>query len=293
MKETATKFSVTPRNLDLLGEFIDYNDPEMLPKIKKSLSENHLALVRNFSPCSEEQLLKFANLLGVPVQKHNKSGKLDAGKQLELSDYINKVNYQQNIEEEKRLPTQGAAMLKLHTGRAYSKIKPTYFCMLMENPGWTDYEIGNNGESLLVRWADVIKEYHEHYPATATNDLDILMTTKIAYNPWYINEEPDDSPLIKKIGENDYMVRAWENLMERAKELEIDDKNTYLEILERFYNVAHDCSKVIEYIMEQGMLIIIDNKRVAHGRRAFVSERIGSQGVPEVNPRKILAIGIH
>ncbi len=263
---------------------IDYNEPgDLVNRIKQSLATNYIAAIRNFHPLTAEALVQFAQLLGTPVQKHNTAGKLDPNHQPE---YVNKVNFTTNIEREKQLPTQGAAALTMHTARAYSKIKPSYFCMLMVDPGWTNEEPRNNGESMLVRWKDVVKEFYERYPNTAEDDLQLLESTPIAYNPWYITQPPDDKPVLQRLPGNDYVVRAWENIRPTSKQL--TGKNDYLQALERFFEVADTCSSMIEYIMEPGFLVVLDNKRVAHGRRGFVSERQGA-----INPRKMLTIGIH
>ncbi|MFL5739959.1 MAG: TauD/TfdA family dioxygenase, partial [Flavisolibacter sp.] len=193
---------------------------------------------------------------------------------------------------QQRLPTQGCSEILFHTARAFAKLRPVYFSMLMIDHGWVE-EPGNSGESRLVYWKDVIDEMYLRYPSEAQGDLEILSTTPISYSPSYAKDEPAELPIIINYQDEEKIeVRVWENILSTLTEIDILDKDKYLKSLERFYSVANSCSRAIEYIMSNNMLIILDNRKVAHARKPFQGQKKNGNGNVELNPRKILSTHI-
>ncbi len=282
------------RNVDQLGIPIDFrllsHEPATAAqRVLETLRNSHIATIVNFPP-DPDSYVSFARLIGTPMLKHSSTG---GGGSM---DYIGEVKFRPDIDEEKRMPTQGSEELTFHTARAYTTVRPRYFALLMADPGWRDQKPGLNGESLLVRWNDVMEEFVGEYPHTASSDLHRFMTTNIRYAPWYVKNGVANEPIMKLSSEGDVEVRYWENIVpimdELVKEVVIDDGDAYFETLQRFDYVANTCSKTIEYPMAKGQLTIMDNRRIAHARYPFLASRLNDRGEMEHNPRKIYSVHI-
>lgn len=285
----------TEKNIEFLGTPIDFaligHDAKVAAdRVELALSRNHIATVTNF-PSTQEDLFYFAQFLGTPMLKHSSMG---VGTQ--PSAFIGDVRLRPDIPAEKRLPTQKDVELTFHTAHAYSNNRPRYFAMLMADPGWRDQESGFNGESLLVRWKDVVTEYQNRYPITAETDLIRLMQTPISYAPWYAQRDVANSPIMSFLPEGDVELRYWESMFPIIEQLTnqgvIAEGDMYMDVLRRFDEITNSCGQIVEYPMQKGQLTIMDNRRVAHARRPFLPSKITPNGLVEYNPRQIYSIHI-
>ena len=211
-------------------------------------------------------------------------------------DYIGDVRFYSNIGQDTGLPTEGSDRIGFHTAGSYNTLRPGYFAMLMVNPGWRGKRLGDNGESLFVRWSDVIDEYQRRYPLSVAKDIECLMKTPVSYAPAFVKDDVASEPLLRVTGDKEFEVRYWDNILETIKIL--IDKNLipngkyFYEILARFDQVVHSCPASIEHQMERSELIILDNRKIAHGRQSFISFEKNPDAGTISNPRQLFTIHI-
>ncbi len=262
----------------------------LLAGTNTALASESLATIAHF-PSDAEALVAFARQLGAPMLRRGTAAAA-------ASSFVGDVRWRPDIEAAQRLPTQTASELSFHTARSFEVVRPRYFAMLMVDPGWIDGRPGTNGESLLVRWRDVIAEYHERYPDTADQDLGVLRRTRIAYRPWYLRDEPSHEPLLRDEGvDGDVEMRYWEDLLATLPEAlqtvtSGEDAEAFATVIGRFDAVLNSAHAVIEHQMQAGQLTLVDNRRVAHARRPFVPNRVRADGTVEHNPRRLLTVHI-
>lgn len=264
----------------------DHDQKEIIARAKICLEDTSILAINDFPP-DPSALLDFSYNFGKPLLKYTKG-------ETDVMDYVADIRLQPNISEDKRRPTQGNSEIKFHTAHSYIVVRPTYFALLMTDQGWLDQSKGNNGESLLIRWKDVIEEFKSRYPLTAEDDLQRLTTTSISYKPWYVEAEPANEPIMFYLPEGDIGVRYWEGISSTTEESveTINEGYIYLQALKRFDEVVNTCQKTIEYQMDKNQLIVIDNRRVAHARKPFTATKIDTQGNKKINPRQVFTIHV-
>jgi alpha-ketoglutarate-dependent taurine dioxygenase len=242
-----------------------------------------IAIVNDF-PSEPEALVEFGRRLGEPMIRRGTSP-------TQSSAYIGDVRFRPDIGTEQRLPTQTSAPLPLHTARSFEKSRPRYFLLLMVDPGWPATGDASGGESLFVRWQDVVEEFRSTFSATAEADLARLASTPIAYKPWYVKDEPAVEPLVSVV---DYSARYWENMLGTLDAAEIlsTDRAAFRESLERFDSVAQSCGGMIQTRLCAHQLAVLDNRKMAHGRAGFLASRCDSDGEIEHNPRRIWTVHV-
>jgi hypothetical protein len=157
-----------------------------------------MVAVRQFPP-DVEQLLRFVRRMGQPLARHGRSG-------TDPLDFIGDVRFRPDVEPGRRLVTQGSEELSFHTARAYTSPRPRYFAMLMLEPGWIDEAPGWRGESLLVRWSDVVAELATRHPEEADGDLALLRDIPVSYTPAFAPTAPVAEPLLVSSAGNDTVV---------------------------------------------------------------------------------------
>jgi hypothetical protein len=277
------------RNTDLIGTPLHYaaeNEQAVGDAAATRLREACIVAVRQFPP-DPQVLLRFVCRVGQPLPRHGRSG-------TDPLDFIGDVRFRPDVEPERRLVTQGNDELAFHTARAYTSPRPRYFAMLMAEPGWTDEAPGQCGESLLVRWTDVVAELASRHPEHLEDDLALLRDTPVSYTPSFAPTSPVNEPLMVSSSRIDTVVRYWEGMLDTVPAWigQIPAPDRYLAALRRFDAAANTCSRAIEYQMERSQLILIDNHRVAHARRPFIATRVDAAGLPHYNPRQILSVYI-
>lgn len=264
-------------------------DPETtVQEVKKVLSSRPWAVVNDF-PCHPDTLMAFAKLLGSPMLKHSYDGEI-----VDTMSSIGDIRFRPDMAAEKRMPTQGCEAIALHTAHAYSQTRPRYFAMLMADSGWRE-EAGQSGESLLLHWEDSLREYRKHFPDTAEGDIALLMNTPVPYAPWYVHETPTNEPLFRSGEDGNMQVRYWANIVSTVAGLMqsggMPHDEIFIEALRRFDGFVQGCAAVKEFRMEKGQLLVVDNRKAAHGRRSFVGIR-EQDGEHEVNSRQLFSVHI-
>lgn len=274
-------------NTDLIGApytHASLTDDQAFGDFQNQLDRACIAAVVGF-PSDPAQLVDFARRLGPPMRKH--SATTD-----EISAYVGDVRVRPDIDSANQLPTQGSEELSFHTARSYTVNRPRYFAMLMVNPGWLDAPVRHRGESLLVRWADVIAEHECEFASTYELDLRVLSQYRVRYKPSYVSDPAAFEPILSMTDGGWIAVRYWERMLLSCRELLAAEHDAFpfLDALERFDHTANSCERIIDYQMQANQLIVLRNQFVAHARRPFVASR--SNAEQQWNPRHLLSIHI-
>lgn len=262
--------------------------PDLVHTVRSALLTDSLVLVSNF-PAGRVELSEFSSQLGSLMPKYQKTSSNLA------EDFVGVVQIRPDISEQDRLSTEKGGELKPHTAKSWGLIRPHYFGLLMVDPGWTDMQPGLNGESILVRWQDVIKEMQRLHPQTFAEDYRLLTQTNVRFTATHLKDDIADMPIIFPIDSaEDLGVRYKENMVVVLSRLapEIPNGRRFLEAVLRFDQTARNCDLRWEFAMAPGDLYVIDNRRVGHARRDFVPFRLDSQGQTQYNPRLLYNIHI-
>ncbi|MBA3774276.1 MAG: TauD/TfdA family dioxygenase [Ramlibacter sp.] len=251
--------------------------------IRAQLLSGGIANIAGF-PLSKEQYFQLAALFGRPMRKHTAE---DGGG---TDEYIGVVRYEPPAEGDKQPPTKGASALPFHTARAYVRVRPSHFFMLMVNGG-APGPAGCRGESQLVRWDNLLQEFRQLHPEHAEADIKLLSTFPVSYKPDYVKEEASVDPLISSSPSGEITVRYWEYAFAKlAGSTDIQQRKggpQFLDALSRFDSVLTAPFCRYETVLTAGQLVVIDNRRIAHGRRGFSPIVSDASGRPTPNPREM------
>lgn len=198
-----------------------------------------------------------------------------------------------------RVQETGGA-LPPHSGRSFAQRRPLYLAMLMADPGWTDAEPGRNGESLIIRWGDVLIAMRERYPREWAEDRRLLAGVSAKFAASFLAEEPSGLPVLYLPGEprpvpvaEDVAVRLPQ-VVERLRHASGGTGNgggadgaRWFEAVRRLAVTASSPGVAHRYAMARGDVVILDNDRYGHGRCEVIATRGG-----EVNPRTLWSVNI-
>lgn len=185
-----------------------------------------------------------------------------------------------------------SANLPIHSARAWGHPRPKYFSMLMVNSGWTDGERWENGESIFVKWSNVLSEMKKQFPHQFMNDLNILMNTKFPFKPSVSKAQHSDLPLLYRIEnsiqEYDLGCRISLEIFKKLTELKDSLLNftDFSEAINRFYQIANSDDCIFVHQLNSADVILVDNNRIGHGRKGFRPFTI-KNNIKEVNPREV------
>jgi len=227
-----------------------------------------IAVLSGF-PTDPGALLEFGRQIGVPSPKPGYS-RGSSTTQNAAFEYVADVRYMREIPSSERRATQGNVEIRLHTARSFAVNRPRYFALLMAQPSVYG---GTSTYGLVDRVLEVLGKKS---PAAYSGYVSELSTTHV---PWTHRNSPAgdaaSTPLLSSIGTGRPQFRYWNGILETAAEHRMH--KTFIDALENFDNALHDEATLTEVHADRGDLVIIDNNRVAHGRRAFSTEHPGSQ----------------
>jgi alpha-ketoglutarate-dependent taurine dioxygenase len=241
---------------------------QALEAVCAALETFGLAILRGF-PTQPRALLDFAQLFGTPEPRH------PSAEPPSLEDpmsWVTRVYYRTDLPDGQERPyTQGAARLELHTARAAAFEQPRLFMMLMADPGRPD-DRPDHGQSRFARLDDAIRALAEsHGRARCAQILDVLENRPIStYEPY--PDVPRVDPILSTLPDGRRMLRYWEGIRDHAAAdaaRDPHDGDTLLRALLDFDDALD--AVTIETELASGDLVLLDNHRVAHGRRAFAA----------------------
>jgi hypothetical protein len=179
-----------------------------------------------------------------------------------------------------------------HSARAWSDPRPSYFAMLMVDPGWRRPSGEQSGHSLFVRWRDLFHRLARRDGLTFERHFSRLTGTSLRFGTDNVDEPVSDLPLCYELADMaddfDRGVRLKQRMQSKLWEIRdsIPNFEEYRLAVEYLVANANQDAHQIVFPLEAGDMIILDNDRVAHGRLPFVgAETIN--GKLALNPREI------
>lgn len=249
-----------------------------LDKLQNELDNEGIVLLKDFTT-SVTEFLNLSQMLGEVLPRSSVYAEKGNSKVLK---YVGHVKFADELPEEKRLPTQTNGPLPFHTARSFSRLRPKYFAMYMHNQGWIKTVEDLNGESLFIKFKDVLIDYKKYYPEEYKKDISLLRNTNILRKPWYVKEATNE-PIIQE-NEGVLNVRYWEGMVNSIEKMvnEINNGKEYLEVIKKFDYIMRTSKSAIEIQLNTNDVIIINNQNVAHARKGFLSKKEN-----KLNPREI------
>ncbi|WP_410670080.1 TauD/TfdA family dioxygenase [Amycolatopsis sp. cmx-4-68] len=264
--------------------------------VRASIAEHRLAYLRNF-PLEVDRYVGLLEQLGELCPNYAAGS---ANEAYRLHPAINVVRCRPVPPGETQRVQEKSGPLPMHSGRSFARRRPLHLAMLMADPGWVDGEAGDNGESLIVRWGDVLAELRHRFPDSAAEDLRLLTGTALSFPASHVDEEPSELPFVYVPGTprptpvlDDVAARLPQDLSRLRRAAEgIKDGERWFTAVERFVAVANDPQVQHRYTMAAGDVVIIDNDRYGHGRCNVLPTRTAPGGEVTVNPRAIWSVNI-
>ena len=233
--------------------------------------KNGVVIFEGF-PTDPEMLLRAGCLLGTPQHRYVWNP-LPAFS--EPMKWVTDVRFKPTIKgDEAQLFTHRCGDLRLHTARASFKAKPRdtprLFMMLMADPGSPSATVGA-GASRFSRLADAINCLKQTIDdeRKVVEILRILKTTPISTEDPYPHI-PVTAPIMSGGSREVMRFRYWEHILDHAR------STPAFHALSQFDEALTKAS--FEYSLRKGDLVLIDNHRVAHGRRGFDGWLVDSGG---------------
>lgn len=257
------------KNVDKITCIVHFNTyPEniLFKEVKHGL-ESDIAIVTGF-PDDNDAIIHFLQRFGSIMERRRNNF-------LNTTNLIGNVTFRSDIKKEERLPTQTADEICFHTARAFEKIRPDLFCMYMTNPGWTDEITYCNGESKLIKLSDILEELGCRFPHQYKDIIEVLLSTEVKYKPWYLDDEPLMGPLLYADANGNFSFRYWEDFASTLNNASLQDEQLSA-ILKLGFVIEHNDRK-IEFQLEKGDLLIVNNNTVAHARYPFKPSKINWQ----------------
>ena len=263
---------------------------------RESIAEHRLAFLRNFPP-TVDRYISLLEQLGELCPNYAAGTANDAYR---LHPAINIVRCRPVAPGETQRVQEKSGPLPMHTGRSFARRRPLHLAMLMVDPGWIDGPPGDNGESLIVRWGDVLAELRRRFPGQAAEDLRLLTGTALSFPASHLDEEPSELPFVYVPGTprhtpilDDVAARLPQDTSRLRRAAEgIKGGERWLAAVERFVAIANDPRVRRRYTMSAGDVVIIDNDRYGHGRCDVIPTRTAPGGAVTVNPRVIWSVNI-
>lgn len=272
-------------------DFCDFQFDALIRAASDRLRSYHCVAISNF-PLQVDQFISFLSKFGEPLSNYAAGEKLPA---YQLHPSINRVQYQDRATKDKRFHEMGGP-LYAHSARSWSRVRPSYFAMLMINPGWTDNEPGQNGESIMVPWKDVLESLESDNALQFSRDFNLLKETPIQFYANHVQEEISDLPVLYLLpdtkGKLDLGARLKVDLIQKLRESGTPPSEDYLAALGRFRAAADLPSNRAVYQMQPGDLVLIDNNRFGHGRLSVIPTRQDSTGNLTLNSRELWSTSI-
>ncbi|WP_369260914.1 TauD/TfdA family dioxygenase [Streptomyces sp. R35] len=261
-----------------------------------SVAEHRLAYLRNF-PLDVDQYIGLLAQLGELCPNYAAGSKKAA---YALHPAINTVRCRAPQSAGAERVQEKAGSLPIHSGRSFARRRPLHLAMLMADPGWQDFEPGHNGESLIVRWGDVLAEMRDRHPERWAEDLRLLTGYAMSFPASHLDEDASELPLLYVPGTarrtpvlDDYAARLPQDIGRLRKAAEsVKGGERWFEAVTRLKETANDPAVQHVYVMAAGDVVVIDNDRYGHGRQEVVAARTDAGGAQSVNPRTIWSVNI-
>lgn len=248
-----------------------------------------VCLVRGF-PTDPARFLEFLRGFGMPLDNYSSRSELADD---DPHPQINRVKFKPPGQYTRKSVHYSEGELRPHSARSWRTPRPAYFAMLMVEPGWRDTPAGQRGESLVLSWRHLFARLAERDGETFTRHFERLTGTPIRFAANNVREENSDLPLCYPLPDAadgyDVGVRLKQDITQKLPELagEIAEFDAYAAAVDYLVTNAADPAFQACFPMVSGDLLLIDNNRMAHGRRNIV----GTRG-DAINPRELWSVTV-
>ena len=265
--------------------FNEISSKQLFDTCKKMINKNQGVLINNF-PIDPLEYVRFLEQFGHICDNYGYDSDSPA---YSLNSKLNRVKYNSNSSNNFQ---EVSANLPVHSARAWGHPRPKYFSMLMVNSGWTDGEKWENGESIFVKWSNVLIEIKKQFPRRFMHDLKVLTNTVFPFKPSIAKAPHSNLPLLypleNSLHEYDLGCRISLEIFKKLTELK-DSLANYVDFsdaINRFYKIANSNDCIFVHQLKSGDVILIDNNRIGHGRKSFRPVSIKTE-LKEINPREV------
>jgi alpha-ketoglutarate-dependent taurine dioxygenase len=182
-------------------------------------------------------------------------------------------------------------VLGLHTAASTLAVTPNLHAMLMMHKGAeTSDPTVDNGQTVLARVDDAVRKLHADLgPEQAEETLRLLTTTAISTEHQFDYAQRDE-PVLYRGEDGSWQFRYWTYIVLLAQRAGLAGER--LEALSAFDAALNSPEVKFEVVLGAGDLIILNNRRVAHGRRPFPTEVMGDNGEMEFTQRRVYKIHV-
>ena len=226
-----------------------------------------------------------ATLLGAPQQRYPLR---DAPPPDDPLGWVTDVRFRGETVGSKKPFTHRASRLRLHTARAAAPVQPRLFMMLMAE---IDVAAGerDNGESQFARLDDAIARLQSELGAAAADVLLSTLSTRPISSGEPYPDEPKVEPILTRGDDRRWKFRYWETILQLAG---VDPPDEAVGVaLRRFDKVLNSRAVRMEVSLGKSELVLLDNDRVAHGRKSFPAWKMDAAG--NRRPSRRLLYNVH
>lgn len=269
------------RTLDYMGDESGLrSDDGFRAEVLRVLQTDGVVVVRGF-PVDGVALVHFGRQLGELAPMVNEG---------ETADPDNPLDWLGNQQSYKKR-TFGR-VLALHTAASQVPVTPQVHAMLMMHQGIEIEDPSvDNGQTTLARVDDAVRKLYADLGAEAAEKvLQLLTTTDISTEHWF-NYPQRDEPILYHNPDGTWHFRYWIYIVLLAQRAGLHGER--LDALMKFDAALNSPDVKFDVLLRAGDLIILDNMRVAHGRRPFLKEIPGDDGEKHFTPRRVYKIHIH
>ncbi|MFI5528237.1 TauD/TfdA family dioxygenase [Kitasatospora sp. NPDC051853] len=262
---------------ELLSEPVDAegrSTAELIAAAHERLKRNHIVLVGNF-PVDSDRFVGFLGGFGPLMNGY--AAHSDAHD--DLHPQLNQVRYRRRQEGVKHSVHYVDGPLSPHSARAWADPRPSYFTMLMVDPGWQDLPDGQRGESVVMSWRHLFRALAERDGEVFEEHFARLTSTPVTFHANNVKEPVSSLPLLYPLADAedryDVGVRMKQDMREKVLELkdEIEDFDDYQRSLHYLLDACAEEGLQACFPMRAGDVLLMDNDRYGHGRRSTVGER--------------------
>lgn len=246
-------------------------DDDFVAAVKTELVHSGVVRIARF-PASAAGYVEFLSAFGEPLGYYGD----DAGTHPEHAA-IWRIRYEPEAAAQGEVHAL-AGPLAPHSSQSLRWPRPSFFSMLMVDPGWRDRPPGENGESLLVRWREAIQLMRSD---TLHADAVTELFSEVPF--------PDDVPrsvaydLATATDSDDIGMRLKSDLLNHLRSVAPDHPATAA--VERLAKAAAQVAKRVP--LAAGDLLLLDNDRWGHGRESVVGYEVAPRGEVHLNPREL------
>lgn len=271
---------LTLRTLDYRGDASgERSDDDFRAEVFDALRADGLVVVRGF-PADGVALVHFGRQLGelAPMVAEGETPSPD-----------NPLDWLGNTESYKKR-TFGQ-VLALHTAASQVPVTPQVHAMLMMHQGLEiEDQSVDNGQTTIARVDDAVRKLRADLGPEESERVLRLLTTAAVSTEHQFDYPQRNEPILYHNSDGSWHFRYWIYIVLLAQRAGLTGEQ--LDALMTFDAALNSPEVKFEVLLEAGDLIILDNLRVAHGRRPFQKEIVDDNGEKQFTSRRVYKIHV-